>query len=133
MRSRYTAFTECALDYLQLTHATTKPFDREETERFSRGVQWQGLEILSRKLGGIEDQDGEVEFVARYRRAGKDEAMYERSHFKRLDGLWRYVEGKVKQLDSGSVPVKPRQAAEKVGRNAPCPCCSGLKFKRCCG
>lgn len=27
-------------------------------------------------------------------------------------------------------PVGPR---EKVGRNEPCPCLSGRKFKRCCG
>jgi len=29
------------------------------------------------------------------------------------------------------VPVT--RAAPKVGRNAPCPCGSGSKFKRCCG
>jgi uncharacterized protein len=26
-----------------------------------------------------------------------------------------------------------RRAAQKVGRNEPCPCGSGKKFKRCCG
>ena len=25
-----------------------------------------------------------------------------------------------------------RRVKEKVGRNAPCPCGSGLKFKKCC-
>jgi uncharacterized protein len=31
-------------------------------------------------------------------------------------------------------PEQPlRRSAEKVGRNEPCPCGSGLKFKRCCG
>jgi len=28
---------------------------------------------------------------------------------------------------------EPRRSATKVGRNAPCPCGSGRKFKRCCG
>jgi preprotein translocase subunit SecA len=28
-------------------------------------------------------------------------------------------------------PVK--RAEDKVGRNAPCPCGSGLKYKKCCG
>jgi len=28
---------------------------------------------------------------------------------------------------------KPREADKKVGRNDPCPCGSGKKFKRCCG
>jgi hypothetical protein len=31
-------------------------------------------------------------------------------------------------------PVQPiRRQAEKVGRNAPCPCGSGRKYKKCCG
>lgn len=30
----------------------------------------------------------------------------------------------------GAQPVKPR---ETVGRNAPCPCGSGVKFKKCHG
>ena len=28
---------------------------------------------------------------------------------------------------------KPLQAPARIGRNDPCPCRSGLKFKRCCG
>jgi hypothetical protein len=28
---------------------------------------------------------------------------------------------------------RPRVAPETLGRNAPCPCGSGLKYKRCCG
>jgi preprotein translocase subunit SecA len=31
-------------------------------------------------------------------------------------------------------PVKPIHSdAEKVGRNDPCPCGSGKKYKKCCG
>ena len=30
-------------------------------------------------------------------------------------------------------PVKPIHAAESVGRNDPCPCGSGKKYKKCCG
>jgi uncharacterized protein YchJ len=29
--------------------------------------------------------------------------------------------------------AKPIQAAPKTGRNDPCPCGSGRKFKKCCG
>ncbi len=33
-----------------------------------------------------------------------------------------------------SAPVDPRvEFGRKVGRNEPCPCGSGKKFKRCCG
>ena len=35
----------------------------------------------------------------------------------------------------GGEPVQkaPKKAAAKVGRNDPCPCCSGKKYKQCCG
>lgn len=28
---------------------------------------------------------------------------------------------------------KPKETEEKVGRNEPCPCGSGIKYKKCCG
>lgn len=28
---------------------------------------------------------------------------------------------------------KPQEAEKKVGRNEPCPCGSGKKYKKCCG
>ncbi len=28
---------------------------------------------------------------------------------------------------------KPREAEKKIGRNEPCPCGSGVKYKKCCG
>jgi len=34
----------------------------------------------------------------------------------------------------GSKPHGPMPAkSEKIGRNAPCPCGSGKKYKKCCG
>ncbi len=30
-------------------------------------------------------------------------------------------------------PQKPRIVEKKVGRNEPCPCGSGKKYKKCCG
>ena len=30
-------------------------------------------------------------------------------------------------------PLKTKVAEEKVGRNDPCPCNSGKKYKKCCG
>jgi len=39
------------------------------------------------------------------------------------------------KYESGNVPNQQRTAGNtaKIGRNAPCPCGSGLKYKRCCG
>ena len=33
----------------------------------------------------------------------------------------------------GSAPAQPVRRGKKVGRNEPCPCGSGKKFKKCCG
>jgi len=46
-----------------------------------------------------------------------------------LSTLWRR-----KSLERQSPPekVKSVQATPKVGRNDPCPCGSGLKYKKCC-
>ena len=38
-----------------------------------------------------------------------------------------------KELIEKTEKVKPIQAQGKVGRNDPCPCGSGKKFKACCG
>jgi preprotein translocase subunit SecA len=35
--------------------------------------------------------------------------------------------------DDGSVKKQPKRVVKKVGRNDPCPCGSGLKYKKCCG
>jgi hypothetical protein len=36
-------------------------------------------------------------------------------------------------LDRDQPPPGPHLSPDKVGRNSPCPCGSGKKFKRCCG
>jgi tetratricopeptide (TPR) repeat protein len=38
----------------------------------------------------------------------------------------------VQALDAANPSIRPRQAT-KVGRNTPCPCGSGRKYKKCCG
>ena len=45
-----------------------------------------------------------------------------------LDRLTEIVEA----LDTARPSIHPRQVT-KVGRNAPCPCGSGRKYKKCCG
>jgi SWIM/SEC-C metal-binding protein len=39
----------------------------------------------------------------------------------------------VADLEQLQNPVQTRTVETKVGRNAPCPCGSGHKFKKCCG
>jgi len=35
--------------------------------------------------------------------------------------------------DDTPAPKKPRRTGPQIGRNDPCPCGSGQKYKRCCG
>ena len=35
--------------------------------------------------------------------------------------------------DGGTAPATVKRTGEKIGRNAPCPCGSGKKYKHCCG
>lgn len=41
--------------------------------------------------------------------------------------------GAPRSLPRAAAPAPPLPAASKVGRNHPCPCGSGRKYKRCCG
>jgi hypothetical protein len=43
------------------------------------------------------------------------------------------VRGREARLQRGSAAASGRRTAVKVGRNEPCPCGSGLKYKRCHG
>jgi len=67
-----------------------------------------------------------VDFTAYYNVEGAEQALHEKSEFHRLDGHWLYV----RSVRVGPAPVR---AQLKVGRNDPCPCGSGRKYKQCCG
>lgn len=122
MRARYSAYSNDNLDFIRLSwHSASFSDDVEPNEA---GLSWQGLEIVDSKDGLGSDESGEVEFIASYILNGHPGTLHERSHFERENGQWRYLDGKQKKGD----PIK----SEKIGRNEPCPCGSGKKYKRCC-
>ncbi|MGJ0453500.1 MAG: YchJ family protein [Methylocystis sp.] len=130
MRSRYTAFARGDIDYLvdSLAPESRYDFDRKAITHWSRNSQWLGLEILSTEQGQQGDETGYVEFVAHFTSEGERYAHRERSLFRHdaQDGRWYFLE----EANRKSAPVvKGKQA----GRNDPCPCGSGKKFKKCCG
>jgi SEC-C motif-containing protein len=129
MRSRYSAYLEHAIDYLgeTLHPAHRGDWDRNATRRWAEQAEWLGLEIVSTEAGQPDDQEGRVEFIVRYIEEGREQRHHERSRFRREHGRWYYVDGTVPK------PPTERHAEPKVGRNDPCPCGSGRKYKKCCG
>ena len=68
------------------------------------------------------------EFLARFRtKDGQAHVHHERSLFVKDKGRWLFKEGHTPG------PGTMRRTAPKVGRNDPCACGSGKKFKKCCG
>ncbi|MBL6946305.1 MAG: SEC-C domain-containing protein [Rhodospirillales bacterium] len=128
MRSRFTAFVHGNLDHIENTHASDvrDDFNRSAAESTANSVEWVSLEICGTSGGGEDDDAGTVEFVARFKQDGELMVHHELSNFRREDGRWVYVDGKMN-------PKSAPRRVEKVGRNEPCPCGSGKKYKKCCG
>ncbi|MBF0305127.1 MAG: YchJ family protein [Alphaproteobacteria bacterium] len=128
MRSRYSAFVKADIGHLErsLSPAEKADFDPAQAKSWAETAEWLGLEIRATEGGGPEDQTGTVAFTARFRVQGKDQAHHETARFTRHDGRWAYAGG---AMGMGTV----RHKGPKVGRNDPCPCGSGKKFKVCCG
>ena len=88
MRSRYSAY---ALDldvYLLATwHPKTRPALQD---RQSQPARWLGLDVRSAQE---HEDEAVVEFIARYRIAGRAHRLHEASRFLRVDGRWFYLDG----------------------------------------
>jgi SEC-C motif-containing protein len=128
MRSRYTAFVQGNLDHLDRTHAPEirEEYDRLSARQMMEESKWQGLEIIRTIDGGLEDQKGSVEFIVRFARQGKSYFQHELASFRREEGVWVYE-------SSIFNPKSPPRHVVKIGRNDPCTCGSGKKYKKCCG
>jgi len=90
MRSRYTAFVELNEDYLRYSWY---PHNCPESIRLNINTKWLGLKIKNTQGGGLHDNTGEVEFVARNKTAGKASRIHENSRFVRENNRWLYVDG----------------------------------------
>lgn len=97
MRSRYTAFATGDVDHLVRSwHPRTRP----EQFALDAATTWTGLTVVGTERGGVDDEDGVVEFVARYTepsatgsRAVSRGELHEVSRFARRAGRWVYVDG----------------------------------------
>lgn len=129
MRSRYTAYVHQDVDHLvaSLLPGRRKKQDRRNVEAWAAQAEWRGLTILAVEGGGSEEDEGMVEFVAKYTLEGQDVEHHERATFRRQDGQWYFVEGRM----VGTEPIVNESPRPRP--NEACPCGSGAKYKRCCG
>lgn len=129
MRARYTSYVVGEIMFLRdsTVRATQDEFDAASARSWSQSAKWHGLEILSTEKGGENDDTGVVEFRASYTAGNEFCNHHERSTFVREDGEWKFEDGNLVK----DQPIV--REAPKVGRNDPCPCGSGKKYKKCCG
>lgn len=92
MRSRYSAYVQGLESYLLATwHESTRPASLNLAE--DAATKWLGLDVKRHQQSDA--THAIVEFVARYRIAGRGHRLHEISNFVREDGRWFYVDGEV--------------------------------------
>lgn len=119
MRSRYSAYVLGQVDYLVATTlpAQQSALDRTAMTAWSAQSTWLGLEVESSDVFGGQPEHAQVTFTARWHDQEGEHSHRERSAFVQIDARWYFIDP--------TVPLK-------VGRNDPCPCQGGQKFKKCC-
>jgi hypothetical protein len=128
--------------YFRLTSQAEKIasyFDREgdlatlrDDALFSYALAMPGETTRGRIRGMLR----KVDSLAELNRAETDLVMFALDERLRLNGLapvFAEEEEASSQAPVASSPENEDAAAKKVGRNDPCPCGSGKKFKKCCG
>jgi SEC-C motif-containing protein len=129
MRSRYTAYAQKEVPYILKTILPKhlKNIDEAGIRAWAEKTQWQRLEIINTHKGGPDDSDGTVEFIAHFKEKGAVRQHHEIAKFIKQDDAWYY--------DDSEFPAQKQVVREepKIGRNDPCSCGSGKKYKKCCG
>ena len=126
MRSRYSAYTLENIDYIRdtCTGEALAAFSYEDSLLWAKEAKWISLTVISAvpPSGGV----GRVSFSVLFSQNGLTKRLEETSRFIVKDDRWYYEGGEKFRL----VDVSNRQM--KLGRNDPCYCGSGKKFKKCC-
>ena len=129
MRTRYTSYVTG--DVLFLKKSSTKEvqaeFNEEASKAWSQAAEWHGLEIIRTEGGTKRHKKGVVEFRALYTANDEFCNHHEVSQFVKEEDGWKFADGEL----VGEKPIVREEP--KVGRNDPCPCGSGKKYKKCCG
>ena len=138
MRARYSAHVLGLVDFVvQTYHSSCNAEQHRAAIADSIALTWLGLEVISSEIAA--NGEGFVEFKAAYKEAGEEYILQERSRFvqQQLNGAlcWFYIDGEYPQSSASEQPASPSSVTNNktVGRNDPCLCGSGKKYKKCCG
>jgi SEC-C motif-containing protein len=125
MRARFTAHVVHDFAFLHRTYLPTsrQPFVPEEIS--PAATEWTRLVVHAHEPGRDADT-AYVDFSAYGVEQGAEQVLHEKAEFVRQNGAWIYT----RSVREGPAPFKV--AAPKPGRNDPCPCGSGRKYKHCC-
>ncbi len=125
MRARFTAHVAHNFKFLHDSYRGTagKPYVPEAGEPT---VVWTRLEVHSHEVAADNPDKAWVDFSAYGIEDKVEKVLHEKAEFQRVNGVWLYT----REARLGPAPYKA--AAPKVGRNEPCPCGSGKKYKQCC-
>jgi len=129
MRARYSSYVTGDIEFLKTsaTKAIQEQFNENDSRAWSKAAEWHGLEIIKTEKGGPRNKTGVVEFRALYTANGEFCNHHEVSTFVKEKDGWKFEDGTL----VGETPVVREEP--KIGRNDPCPCGSGKKYKKCCG
>ncbi len=129
MRSRFTANRLKNIEYLLRTwHPDTRPLTLNEKAI----PDWTELEIIHVRDGFETDREGSVEFRACAVNRKTVHVLHEISRFVHDGNTWYYKNGEIKEASSQKNHSLSASALKNTGRNNPCPCGSGKKYKKCC-
>lgn len=129
MRSRFTALAIGAIDHILATQSDerTAQSPRHALEAWSASVNWERLEVVDSSVNEASAK-GYVEFRAHYSEGGIEKIHCEHSEFTRQGDRWIYNRALKRKL----ISPKLEKEESSIGRNDPCPCGSGKKYKKCC-
>ena len=89
-------------------------------------MTWTRLEVHSHEVVADNPDKAYVDFSAYGIEDNIEKVLHEKAEFLRVNGTWLYN----REARLGPAPYKA--TTPKVGRNDPCPCGSGKKYKQCC-
>jgi SEC-C motif-containing protein len=124
MRARFTAHATRDFGFV---HRTYRPTSRQPYVPDPDGptTEWTRLVVHNHSIGSGPNT-ATVEFSAYGIEGGAEHVLHEKAEFMRVGDEWLYT----RPLREGPAPF--RETAKKPGRNEPCPCGSGKKYKHCC-